>query len=140
MQNPSSEATGGAADMSAAGFGYSLLPPCIFPVVTGGPASAWGLPAGFLGHDQWSGSQGFRRRKTFVPRVCPLRSPQTLHVGHRCCPYIQSLSPDIPLPRPVGPTSMLSWQPAARYPGKPHGEAELSRDGDRNGIRTQRAT
>lgn len=50
MQNPSSEATGGGgvADVPAAGFGYSLLPPCIFPVVTGGPASASGLPAGFL--------------------------------------------------------------------------------------------
>lgn len=33
--------TGGAVEMPAAGSGCSLLPPCILPMLTGGPASAW---------------------------------------------------------------------------------------------------
>lgn len=81
--------TGGAVDMPAAGSGCSLLPTCILPVLMGGPASAWGLPAVFLSHIQWSGRQAVEASgggKTCVPRVCPLRSPQTLDLGHRCCP------------------------------------------------------
>ena len=49
--------TGGAVDMPAAGSGCSLLPTCILPVLMGGSASGWGLPAVFLGHVQWSGEQ-----------------------------------------------------------------------------------
>lgn len=80
--------TGGAADTPAAGSGALCCRRAFFPCSRAGlpprgPPSRVPRPRSVV---RQPSSGGFRRRKTCIPHVCLLRSPQTLDLGHRCCP------------------------------------------------------
>lgn len=121
----------GLVDIPAVDLGYSLLPQCIFPVVTGGPAPAWGLgegwasQAGFRGHVRWADnwSRGCKEQED-LSSMWPI-----IGAVPRCSTRAQML-PSNPRLEPQSRLSLAPapWDPQARCCGNQGGACPPSQE------------